>query len=214
MTRYIIDPQRITDYDRTLEQLEYFLTFCIFVAGRNSDVMAKKVSDFYYPKPECLSPFDWVHALGSRVTTRLEDAKVGQYKRIGRALWECSQLYDLRTISVGELETVHGVGMKTARFFVLHTQRHANCFVLDTHIQEWMRRLGAEVPNNVYGNKKAYIETENKCRVLKTAIHPDLTVAEFDLKIWSLMRDKKSDEFAKYWEQAKQLQETNTTQPA
>ena len=41
----MIDPYKITNYNRTESQLQEFLLFCILVAGKTAYIQAKKLED-------------------------------------------------------------------------------------------------------------------------------------------------------------------------
>ena len=40
-----IDPKRITKFDRTQADLEWFLFFCISTAGKNAEVQSRKINE-------------------------------------------------------------------------------------------------------------------------------------------------------------------------
>ena len=116
----IINPASITDYNRTPEEMEIFLVFAIFVAGRRSDVMARKVNEMFgdkcvpSSKPDKVLPsmveasrlFHWaLHDQGmsplgainylkqeSLLQSLLGYHKIGQYSRIGKCLAEISSV--------------------------------------------------------------------------------------------------------------------------
>ena len=46
MTTKKIDPYNITKYDRTEEELQLFLLFCIVVAGKTAYIQAEKLEQF------------------------------------------------------------------------------------------------------------------------------------------------------------------------
>jgi thermostable 8-oxoguanine DNA glycosylase len=84
-----------------------------------------------------------------------------------------------------DLLAIHGVGNKTARFFLLHT-RGGDYAVLDTHILAWLRENGVEdAPKNTPTNTQKYKELEKKFRYLSRVKFPYLSDAQIDLLIWS-----------------------------
>ena len=42
----MIDPRKVTKFDRTLEELEEFMLFAIVVAGKNAFQQARKLEQF------------------------------------------------------------------------------------------------------------------------------------------------------------------------
>ena len=88
---------------------------------------------------------------------------------------------NLKNVSVEELESIKGIGSKTARFFVLHSRPKVRHAVLDTHILKWMGSLGVNVPKATPPKKK-YKELEEK--FLALADERKMSVADLDLHIW------------------------------
>ena len=92
---------------------------------------------------------------------------------------------DLETCTLDDLLAIHGVGNKTARFFLLHT-RGGDYAVLDTHILSLMRSHGVpDAPKNTPTNTKKYKELEKQFRLLSRLNFPYLSDAQIDLLIWS-----------------------------
>lgn len=130
----MIDPQKITKFNRTQFELEEFFVFCVFVAGKNSTTTAKRVGEFLATCHEdsYLTPFQHICYMmycsdneNDHLLNRLKRFKIGQYARISGALKMAAPLgLDLKTATVAELETIPGVGPKTARFFVLHSRKY------------------------------------------------------------------------------------------
>ena len=101
----MIDPAKITNFNRTQSQLEEFLLFCIVVAGKNSKVQAAKLGEFLShlrrglgvqsaeENPNLirpLSPFALINlARGfceGGIRPALEKCKMGQYGVLRRLL--------------------------------------------------------------------------------------------------------------------------------
>jgi thermostable 8-oxoguanine DNA glycosylase len=135
-----IDPKNITKFDRSQEELEFFWLFCILVAGKNADWASLKLLDLFRNKPEDQTPFEFLKTRLTDLNNILVANKVGQYRRITKAIEQSISL-DLKTATLDEFLEVFGVGPKTARFFILHTRKDAECAVLDTHILKWMRTI-------------------------------------------------------------------------
>lgn len=192
-----ISPTSITNYGRTESDLQTFWVFCILVAGKNSDTTARVVSKFFSRKADEQSPFDYLLWMTSRPFNYLHNTlvanRVGQYHRITRALQETVNFHgpgrpiDLRTCTVDDLQSIHGVGPKTARFFLLHTRPDCECAVLDTHVLSYLRDkgLGDDTPTSTPTSMKVYRDLEHTFLVMIQLDFPQLTVAEADLLIWS-----------------------------
>ena len=183
--RYYIDPQDITDYTRSTEELQTFWLFCILVAGKNSKVQAGKLADFLL-SAEVIddTPFNYIERLlrAGSLREMMEYHKLGQYTRIFKSFTQSIGL-DLEFCTVADLESIHGVGSKTSRFFLLHTREHQQYAVLDTHILKWMgSKLGVDVPKATPSGDR-YRRLEEI--FLDYCDQRKLTPADLDLEIWS-----------------------------
>ena len=178
----MINPTEITNYNRTENELQEFLLFCIVVAGKNSQQQAKKLAEFLNIWPH-LSPFEIIRRLDSHgaLCTRLEWTRMGQYTRIVNAFRQVAKLASLTTITVSELEKVKGIGPKTARFFILHSRPTMHLAVLDTHILKWMREQGYNAPKATpSGQRYLTLEVNFLAEARKRGMSP----ADLDLAIW------------------------------
>lgn len=183
--RYLIDPSSITDYSRSVNDLQAFWLFCMLVAGKIAYIQAKKLANFLrYADILDLSPFKYIEL---RQYKFLEDdlraEGLGQYTRIKRCFIESLSL-DLQTCTVTDLEKIYGVGPKTARLFLLHSRPDQEFAAIDTHILKWMRdELGLSVPKNTPSNPILYRKLEE--HYLKYCTDNSLSPADFDLQIWN-----------------------------
>jgi hypothetical protein len=116
----------------------------------------------------------------------IRHSKLGQYNKIERSYRELIKSnICLKTCSVEELESIHGIGMKTSRFFLLRTRPNLRLAVLDTHILKYMRNeMGLEnIPKSTPSNPKQYARLEkifcDHCDSLGK------TVDDLDLEIWT-----------------------------
>ena len=191
----IVQPLEVTNYDRTDEELERFWIFCIIVAGKNSDWASSTVGKLLSRKPDDMLPLEFLRSEGHALRNTLVANRVGQYGRITAAI---EQSYDLnlRTCSVDELQAVHGVGPKTARFFLLHSRSDANCAVIDTHILKYLRRkkVGVSVPDSTPQSKSKYQQMETLFLAFIRNDFQDLTVAQADLLIWAYYSGRLDDD--------------------
>jgi endonuclease III len=181
--------------DRDKGELEAFLIFSICVAGKTANTIhprVKKLMEILRVCKTC-SPFmrirDYVTRWGvSQFCDMLRDLGIGCYKMKGRAIADVARRrWDLRKVSIETLQTVRGIGPKTARFFVLHS-RDEPCGVLDRHILRFMREeCGVEgVPKETPSSGPTYDRLEQTFLRIYHDHYATLydTVADFDFAVW------------------------------
>lgn len=194
----MINPYSITNFNRTDYELQEFLLFCIVVAGKTAHIQADKLDYFLNDSKVALNsfcsdkqldnikPFDIINLLNENNILLLQiiKAKLGQYNKIYKAFQYISNIknkINLKECTTEELEIIPGVGLKTSRFFILHSRNTTSIAVLDVHILKFLKSLGHDVPKTT-PNKKKYYFLEQKfldyCR--NENMHP----AEADLEIW------------------------------
>ena len=183
--RYYIDSHNITNYNRNIEDLQAFWLFGILVAGKKSKVQARKLAAFLIPAWKFNeTPINYIERLlrNGTLLKIMQYHKLGQYTRIFKSFTQSIGM-DLEYCTVADLETVHGVGSKTSRFFLLHSRKNQRYAVLDTHILKWMGgKLGIDVPKSTpSGNRYRRLEEI----FLDYCQQRNLTPAELDLQIWS-----------------------------
>jgi len=183
----MITPTTITNFNRTEAELEEFLMFAILVAGKGAEQQAKKLDAFL---TLCLhkhrnKPFAHIKHLASMgwLEIHMKQFKLGQYNRVGNAFKEILKFKGkLKNVTIEELESVNGIGSKTARFFILHSRPDAQVACLDTHILKWMDEQGYKNIPKATPPKKKYAEIEKL--FLQEAIRHQMTPADLDLTIW------------------------------
>lgn len=190
----MIDPSKVTDFNRTQAELEEFLLFAIVVAGKGAFQQSKKLEAFLAPSRPDLSPFSYIRMLDDmgKLDEALRSVKMGQYNRIGSAFRAVSTFFARQsnvTLSIRLLECIKGVGMKTARFFFMHTLPGQQLACLDTHILKWLGEKGHEVPKQTPNGQK-YLELEKI--FLAYAKDMNILPADLDLQIWNAAQEKKS----------------------
>jgi len=195
MSETTIVPTDITNYNRTDVELESFWIFCILVAGKNSDTTSRLVSKLLSKRGK-MTPFEYIRSLKLvELRNTLVANKTGQYDRIKKALYFSARL-DLRTCTRDDLLDIHGVGPKTARFFLLHTREFCDEVVLDTHILNWMRvKCGIkDAPKNTPQKPEKYAKFAGLCKYLIEQHFPGLSLAQADLMVWTMMSGRLADE--------------------
>jgi endonuclease III len=195
----MITPTSITNYNRTEAELEEFLLFSIMVAGKNSQQTAKKLDSFLFATMGLISPLDWIANLvkikENKISSTdplmhcMKNHKLGQYNRLFSAFTGILQFKGrLSSVTVQELESVKGIGPKTARFFLLHSRPNQEIAVLDTHILHWMRDNGIQAPKTTPSGEK-YLKFEKM--FIDIAKKNDISIADLDLRIWTAYSSKK-----------------------
>jgi hypothetical protein len=190
----MINPKAVTNFNRTSDELEEFLMFSIVVAGKGAFQQASKLEEFRLKLGGGRGPFNTIRVMEMDGTLDffLRSVKMGQYNRIGTAFrgisnffrhdFDNERFHPLKTVPVKYLECVKGIGMKTARFFVMHTRPNQMYACLDTHILKWLGEKGHEVPKSTPQNQK-YLDLEKI--FLDYAAEMNMMPAELDLKIWN-----------------------------
>lgn len=183
----MIDPKKITDFNRSDSELQEFWLFCIAVAGKTASQIAVKIDGFLSPRKADETPYEFIRRLVSTNSLRaeMERVKLGKYDLLSKAYSFCVSDAgpDLRKASVQDLEQVHGVRHKTSRFFLLHSRAGADVAVIDTHVLKYLKHRGHPgipdgVPqNNSYYDLEALMKAEAEAHAMP--------LAEFDLAVWN-----------------------------
>jgi thermostable 8-oxoguanine DNA glycosylase len=200
-----VDPYNITNYDRTKEELECFLLFCIVVAGKTAYIQARKLDEFLTSvnkrlmMPEHVNPFQSLKSAEQHgiLMEEILKAKLGQYKKIYNGFKYISEReYNLNRMTPQLLECIPGVGMKTSRFFLLHSDKFYKdkIAILDTHILKFIKEnIDDRAPKSTPTIKVTYKYWEDV--FLYWCECNNKNVADFDLEVWkSYARVAKNDE--------------------
>ena len=173
----MIDPNQVTNFNRTSAELQEFILFCAVVAGKSAHQQAHKLN--WFLDTGTGEPFEKIERMD--LMARLKESKLGQYNRLHTVFQEIVYL-DLAHCTVEELEYIPGIGPKTARFFLLHSRPNQNLAVLDTHILAWMKSIGYQNIPKATPTGNRYKEIEK--HFLREAKLRNMTPADLDLKIW------------------------------
>lgn len=194
----MIDATKITNYHASQSELEEMILFWICAAGKNGVTTAKclanlldswwvSLGDVY------LSPFEIIEEINDRklLAHELKRFGIGCYTKKAEYFMDLiSKNLDLKKCTVDELESVKGIGPKTARCFLIHSRKNQPYAGLDVHILRFLRDKGHDAPVST-PSKKKYKELEQI--FLKYAKKSGKTVAEFDLFLWNKYRNLKRD---------------------
>jgi hypothetical protein len=186
----MIDPNDVTNPARTPAELEEFLLFCVVVAGKNADQQSAKLERFLAGR----GPFSHVRKAGKagNLVALLRDVKLGKYSLLSRSFSELAHSgVDLSAATWEELTRFPGIGIKTAKFFVLHSRKAQMHGVLDTHVLAWMREhwhgIGPPVPRHSPQDPRAYRFWETVYFGMASARRHGagpIDWAKFDLDLW------------------------------
>jgi hypothetical protein len=195
----MIDPNNVTNARRTAAELEEFLLFCVVVAGKNADQQAAKLERFLAGR----RPFAFIRATHreGKLEARLREVRLGKYSLLGRSFRDLSHSStDLGSCTWQELTAFPGIGIKTAKFFILHSREGEMHGVLDTHVLSWMGehwpaapRGGHSVPRHSPQDPRIYRFWETVYFGMVTARHHGgakarVDWAQFDLDLWKERR--------------------------
>lgn len=184
-------------YDRSDAGLQAWILFCVMVAGKGAAQTKAALTRFL--SETTTTPFAHIQELESQKPDSLINAvmgaRAGQYSKLTKSFRSLAAHGTnwLRTCSVAELESIHGIGMKTSRFFVLSTRVNARHAALDTHLLKELRTAEAKPFLQVYGlhetvipmatpPKGLYLKLEQV--VLDMADAKGITPAAFDYEVW------------------------------
>ena len=190
----MINPYNITDYSRKRGELEEFLLFCIVVAGKTAYIQAQKLEDFLKSvnarlmMPESSSPFQILKSANQHgiLMEEIQKAKLGQYRKTYNGFkYITEREYDLTRMTPEELELIPGVGMKTSRFFLLHSDKtyKDKIAIIDTHILKFIKEnIDIRAPKSTPTIRVTYKYWED--RFLYWCESNNKNVADFDLEVW------------------------------
>jgi hypothetical protein len=181
----MVDPYDLTKPWDKVRLQEWFI-FGVCVPGKNAGQTAKKVElllddmrvqydDHMIGYPLMFThfaPFESIETAIKRgkLGWYLRKHRLGQYKRINKALRGMIKV-DPATVTLEELEAIHGVGAKTARMLLLYTRPDQEMIPLDTHIPKT-----TPPPGRKYRELEAAFIAEGKKR--------GLSAKEWDTKVW------------------------------
>lgn len=180
----MIDPRDVTKFDRTDAELEEWWLFCCIVAGKTADIQARKLDQMLHAMVGT-TPFDKLRCaiFENKLRPYMEMFGIGQYARLEACFAQSAWGLDLRHDPVEKFEAIHGVGPKTARFFLLHSRADQRLSALDTHILAHLAQNGVEAPKVTPGNPKVYRRLEEAFLGLADAA--GMSPADYDLMIWT-----------------------------
>ena len=138
--------------------------------------------------PENVKPFQSIKSAEQHgiLFEEIKKAKLGQYKKIYSGFKYISQReFNLNRMTPELLEEIPGVGMKTSRFFLLHSDTFYKdkIAILDTHILKFIKEnIDERAPKSTPVIPLTYRFWES--RFLLWCFLNGKNVADFDLEVW------------------------------
>ena len=214
----MIDPEKITDFERDEAGLQEFLLFALFAVHTNADVAANALATLLKRAgSKKAEPFKALKQLRQLLDTKNEESRPGVKADLQAILSECGLRYHgmraeailkltdkmvldqhgfsapmLWQLKRSDLIQWHGIGMKTASFFLIHSQYDAEVACLDVHIMRYLRQRHEDAPTDPWKSKAVYEKWERV--FLDHATELDYHPAELDILIWS--RYRKNPDFS------------------
>lgn len=196
----MIEPKNIIDFHRTNSQLQECFLFCYAVAGKNADSTASKVNDMlaYIRRQDPMvdmgikGPLEYLGMNGPEFSISIiEHFKFGKYKSWFQMLSQMQRRYPkinliLQKATPHYLESFHGIGPKTSRFFINSTRKDARYAVLDTHILRYLREAGYMAPKSTPRGKMYHYWEKIALSRMEEARNEGESIADVDLRIWKL----------------------------
>lgn len=180
----LLDPRDITRFDRSERELHRFALFCYAVQGKSSTVMVPKVVFLEASVP---GPF-------FRGIAQIDDATLREklvFVRLGCYAQRTKQLRGMAEAIQGGLDLASAplkaleglMGLKSSRFFLLHSRPGVRVAVLDTHVLAWLRSLGVAAPKSTPTSPTSYARLE--ALFLDLCDERGVDPATLDLQVWS-----------------------------
>ena len=190
----MINPKKVTKYNRNKSQLQEWLLYCIMVAGKKSEIETQKLAKFLRDGRMGfnLTPFAMIRKLmgissceEDGLMQQLKKYKIAPYTMRYNSFVDAVTLLpdDLSEVTIDDLQEVRGISTKTSRFFLTHSREDFDEPVLDTHILRYLKDVGYDVPSSTPQNPKVYAKISNWFKRL--ANFEGKSVTEFDLEIWT-----------------------------
>ena len=185
----MVDPENITDYNLSNDELEERLLFWVTAAGKNGRVAARNLDKLLKKAREItagdtVSPFRAVGTVPD-LPVLMKNCGIGCHSIKAKTFLDLSVSgLCLRTCTAEDLERIYGIGMKTSRCFILHSRENAQYAGLDTHILKYLRASGVPgVPYSTPSSKKMYLMLERAFLQLSDAA--GVAPAVLDLEVWN-----------------------------
>ena len=182
-----VDPFAITDHFRGRHDLELLAVFCSCVAGKKATMISGMVETLFSACDHSGTPFERLLSMerSGSLDANLRRARLGKYAVLNRGLPALARFDEqaLRTCPPEALEEIPGIGMKTSRFFILHSRPDARVGVIDTHVLKYLRAAGVNGVPDTIPTGREYLRME--AAFMAEADRLEVPMAVLDLRIWS-----------------------------
>lgn len=195
----MIDPSNITNYNLSSSELEENILFWILAAGKNAMTSSRCLDALLkeWVRKDHKGPFDTISYICCVSDLALEMKKhgIGCYNNKSKSFIDLlSRNIDLKNCSLEELESIRGIGPKTARCFLIHTRKNQKYAGLDTHVLKYMRDLGVKTPKSTPVGK-TYKRLEKI--FLEIVDISKMNSADLDLMVWRVYSGKENNNLEK-----------------
>lgn len=195
----MIDPNNITKFNCSDEELQEQILFWIAVAGKKASNICKaldRVLNFGKKTFNINVPFEIIKKFDNTLPNILNLNGIGCYNLKAKSMIEISKSnLNLRNCSAEDLEKINGIGYKTSRCFILHTRKNARYAGIDTHLLKFLNSLGFNYGFVTPNSKKKYLEIEKI--FLQICDLLEIIPSEMDLEIWKAYSSKNDIEIKK-----------------
>lgn len=169
------------------------MVFAICVAGKNANTTALALNPIFdWAERKGDMPIFYIErAISVQGNGFLRDKGIGCYNNRAKTIYQLAEKIAankdfLRIATVTDLEQIHGIGPKTARFFVMHSRHNQRLAALDTHILKELKAEGFKVPKSTPPAGLRYNQLEQA--FISLADRAGMSVADYDLMIWKKYR--------------------------
>ncbi len=168
--------------DPIKEEAEWKLIYSAIVAGKSARFAEGVMGRLEWLWSD-VGVFDGVRQAikAGDLETVLREARSGSYTRLTKCLAGLVEIEAL-TATVEKLETIHGIGPKTARFFVMWSREGQRYAALDTHVLKYLRELGHDAPKSTPQAGPVYRRLEQA--FIAEADRQGKTPRELDYEVW------------------------------
>lgn len=177
------------------ENAQWWMLYAIMVANKSAEQTEAKLIEFLAGAGAAIrTPFERVEKMVDTycLDRNLRWAKTGQYTRIEAAFRNVACKLpqvagdDPREWTLDTIESVPGIGPKTARWFYLLAHPGACVAALDTHVLKFLRDQGHEVPKATPPAGATYRRLEEA--FLAECERLQMRPRDLDWTVWSVYR--------------------------